>query len=113
MTLDFTLPQYYTNRELSWLDFNERVLAEARDAHNPLLERANFLAITQSNLDEFFNVRVASLNKMLSVHYQGTDAAGLTAEQQLAAISVKAHEQVRQQYQTWQRMLWPRDKYVF
>ena len=61
---DFYQPENYVNRELSWIDFNGRVLEEAASPTNPLLERANFLGITQSNVDEFFMVRVASLSKL-------------------------------------------------
>lgn len=85
----FDNPQYFTNRELSWLAFNDRVLEEARDVHNPLLERVRFLGITQSNLDEFFNVRVASLRKMVTVGYTEPDAAGLTPTAQLHAIATE------------------------
>ncbi|MFD1430041.1 RNA degradosome polyphosphate kinase [Lacticaseibacillus mingshuiensis] len=103
----YTKPEYYTNRELSWLAFNDRVLEEARDHDNPLLERVRFLAITQSNLDEFFNVRVASLRKMVAVGYLEPDAAGMTASQQLAAIATQAHAMVDKQYTTWTRSLRP------
>lgn len=107
MTLDFTLPQYYTNRELSWLDFNDRVLEEARDKTNPLLERVRFLGITQSNVDEFFMVRVASLSKLAAVNYPKPDASGMTAKDQLLAVNAKAHDQVIKQYSTLNRMLLP------
>ncbi|KRM87984.1 RNA degradosome polyphosphate kinase [Lacticaseibacillus thailandensis] len=100
-------PKFYTNRELSWLAFNDRVLEEARDANNPLFERVSFLAITQSNLDEFFNVRVASLRKMVSVKYNEPDAAGMTPKEQLKAISKQAHAMVAKQYRTLTRSLLP------
>ncbi|MFD1484921.1 RNA degradosome polyphosphate kinase [Lacticaseibacillus baoqingensis] len=100
-------PQYFTNRELSWLAFNDRVLEEARDRDNPLLERVRFLGITQSNLDEFFNVRVASLRKMVAVDYHEPDAAGLTPSAQLKAIAKVAYAMVDKQYTTWTRSLRP------
>ena len=62
---EYTKPEYYTNRELSWVKFNERVLSEARDKSLPLFERLKFLSITASNLDEFFMIRVASLKDMV------------------------------------------------
>ena len=103
----FNNPKYFTNRELSWVAFDDRVLEEARDKHNPLLERVKFLAITQSNLDEFFNVRVASLRKMVTVGYDKPDAAGMTPEMQLSAISTDVHELVDKQYRTLTRSLIP------
>ena len=79
--VDFYHPSYYTNRELSWLDFNYRILDEARDKTNPLFERLKFLSITASNLDEFFMVRVASLMDMVHAKVNKPDLAGLTPAQ--------------------------------
>ena len=80
---DLKKPEYYENRELSWLKFNGRVLNEARDKSIPLLERLKFVSITSSNLDEFFMVRVASLRDMVHADYKKTDIAGMTATEQL------------------------------
>ncbi|HQC38855.1 MAG TPA: RNA degradosome polyphosphate kinase, partial [Thermotogota bacterium] len=77
-------PSLYLNRELSWLAFNERVVDEAFDKDNPLLERLKFLSISGSNLDEFFMIRVAGLKEQKHFEYTGTDPSGSTAEQQLA-----------------------------
>ena len=104
-TVDFTAPQYYWNRELSWLEFNARVLDEARDKQNLLFERMKFLSITSSNLDEFFMVRVASLKDMIHAGYKKPDLAGMTAEEQLEAVQQKTHEMVELQYSTYQRSL--------
>ena len=105
--MDFLKPEYYTNRELSWLEFNMRILGEARDRENLLLERVKFLSITASNLDEFFSVRVASLKDLIHAKYTKPDIAGLTPEQQLAAIQEKAHAMVAMQYSTLNRSLIP------
>ena len=105
--VDFTNPAYYTNRELSWLDFNYRILDEARDRENPLFERLKFLSITASNLDEFFMVRVASLKDMSEGGYSGHDIAGMTADQQLSAVQKKCHEFMERQYSTLMRSLVP------
>ena len=105
--VDFTNPAYYTNRELSWLDFNYRILDEARDKENPLFERLKFLSITASNLDEFFMVRVASLKDMSEGGYSGHDIAGMTADQQLSAVQKKCHEFMERQYSTLMRSLVP------
>ena len=83
----FADESYYTNRELSWLLFNERVLAEARDKQLPLFERLKFLSITASNLDEFFMVRVASLKDMVNAGYKKRDIAGMTATEQLVRVN--------------------------
>ena len=104
---DFGKAEYYTNRELSWLDFNFRILGEARDRENPLFERVKFLAITSSNLDEFFMVRVASLKDQVHAKYTKPDIAGMTSTEQLNAISAKAHELVNMQYSTFNRSLVP------
>ena len=88
----------YLNRELSWLEFNQRVLAEAQDTGVPLLERLKFLAITASNLDEFFMVRVGSLQMLVSQGNTSLDPAGLTPEQQLLAIGLRTHQMAVEQY---------------
>lgn len=103
----FEKPEYFENRELSWLKFNDRVLSEARDKSLPLFERLKFLSITASNLDEFFMVRVASLKDQVHAGYSKTDIAGLTAREQLKEISVQTHELVHMQYTTLNRSLLP------
>ena len=107
MKNEYTRPEYYENRELSWLGFDERILSEARDKSIPLFERLKFLSITASNLDEFFMVRVASLLDMVNAEYKGKDIAGMTAREQLDAIHDRVHEFVNVQYSTWQRSLLP------
>ncbi len=103
----FAKPEYYVNRELSWLKFDERVLSEARDKTLPLFERLKFLSITSSNLDEFFMVRVASLKDQVHAGYKKKDIAGMTSEQQLKEISTQTHELVRVQYNTFNRSVLP------
>ena len=103
----FYNPKNYVNRELSWLEFNGRVLGEARDKTIPLFERLKFLSITSSNLDEFFMVRVASLKDMVHAGYIKPDIAGMTASEQLEAIGQKTHEMVEMQYSTYNRSLIP------
>ncbi len=95
---DLRNKDYYVNRELSWLMFDERVLGEATDVSNPLMERLKFLSITASNLDEFFMVRVASLIDMQHAGYNKRDIAGMTIDEQLASIAAKTHELVDSQY---------------
>ncbi len=104
---DFKNPEYYENRELSWLKFDGRVLNEARDKSIPLLERLKFVSITSSNLDEFFMVRVASLKDMVHANYKKKDIAGMTASEQLAAINERTRELVGLQYSTYNRSLIP------
>lgn len=104
---DFQNPEYYTNREMSWLLFNRRVLSEARDTQIPLFERLKFLSITASNLDEFFMVRIASLKDMVHAKYSKRDIAGMTAQEQLAALNTKLHEFSALQYETYTRELLP------
>ena len=93
-------PGHYLNRELSWLEFNARVLEEAADATNPWLERLKFLAIFSSNLDEFFEIRVAGLQQQVyaGVEPQDYGADGMAPAEQLAAIDRRAHELVAEQY---------------
>lgn len=103
----YTEPKNYVNRELSWLEFNYRILNEARDKTIPLFERLKFLSITASNLDEFCMVRVASLKDQVHAKYKKTDIAGLRADEQLALISEKTHRLVELQYSTYGRSLLP------
>jgi len=97
-------PTLYVNRELSWLEFNERVLEEAQDRTNPLMERLKFLAISASNLDEFFMVRVSSLMHSENIN---PDSSGMTPADQIAAISKRVHEMVARQYSCFTRSLIP------
>jgi len=97
----------FINRELSWLGFNERVLEEARDPKVPLLERLKFVSIAASNLDEFFMVRVAGLKQQLSGNVAETPPDGLTAAEQLSAISARAHAMVADQYGAWRNDIEP------
>ena len=96
-------PSWFINRELSWLDFNERVLEEARDPSNPLLERLRFLAICASNLDEFFEVRVAGLQAQLYENLEPQDPPpdGMGPLAQLIEIARRAHDFVARLYEVW------------
>ena len=104
---EFHLPEYYENRELSWLKFDARVLNEAKDKSIPLLERLKFVSITSSNLDEFFMVRVASLKDMVHADYRKRDIAGMTASEQLDRINTATRKLVESQYNTYNRSLVP------
>lgn len=103
--VDFSNPEYYYNRELSWLCFDKRVLSEAKDKKIPLFERLKFLSITASNLDEFFMIRVASLKDMENAGYKKTDIAGMTARMQLKRVNEEAHKLVDEQYETYGSLL--------
>src|SRR6516164_984736 len=100
-------PSYFINRELSWLAFNRRVLEEARDANNPLLERLKFLSISASNLDEFFEVRVAGLVQQIEDGYNQGAADGLTLAEERDRISKETHDFVEDQYDSWNLQLRP------
>src|ERR1700758_1547759 len=100
-------PRYYLNRHLQWLDFNRRVLEEARDPGNPLLERVKFLAITANNLDEFVEVRVSSFLQRIEHGSTERSPDGLTAEEELALVTQSMHSFVRDQYKAWNDELLP------
>jgi polyphosphate kinase len=100
-------PGLLINRELSWLEFNERVLEEARDRSLPVFERLKFLGIVTSNLDEFFMVRVAGLKKQILGGVAEPSADGLLPAEQLAAVGVRAHALVEDQYRAWRDELLP------
>lgn len=103
-TTDFK-QKFYLNRELSWLSFNDRVLEEATDPNNPLLEKLKFVAITSSNLDEFFMIRVAGLRHQKENGVTRKDIAGMTPEQQLQHISESAQHLVAKQYMYLKKIL--------
>lgn len=107
MNDDLNNPAYYTNRELSWLGFNERVLKEARNMDNPLLERVTFLAIVANNLDEFFEIRVSGLLQQLEAGIAETGPDGLMPEEQLALVNEEAQRLVNEQYDCWNHELLP------
>src|SRR5947199_8338005 len=100
-------PEYFLNRELSWLKFNQRVLEEADDENNPLLERVKFLSITASNLDEFFEVRLSGLLQRIEDGYTTPGPDGLPPEQELELVIKRTNEFVAAQYAAWNDRLRP------
>ncbi|VVM33402.1 RNA degradosome polyphosphate kinase [Terribacillus sp. AE2B 122] len=108
LRVELSNPKNYNNRELSWLAFNERVLEEALDDRNPLLERLKFLSIFSSNLDEFFMVRVAGLKDQVKAGFNRPEnKAGMTPKQQLQKIGAKAHRLVEMQNSLFQDVIIP------
>ena len=103
--IDLNDPKYYFNRELSWLEFNRRVLAEAMDERTPLIERLKFMAIFSSNLDEFFMVRIAALKKQVAAEVSKLSADGRTAEQQLKAIAEVLTPMFEELHQHFEKVL--------
>src|SRR3954454_6307287 len=95
-------PAHFINRELSWLEFNQRVLNEALDPKNPLLERVKFFCITSSNLDEFFEVRVAGLKQQMESEVVERSIDGLTATEAFRAVTRRVRRMVEEQYTCWQ-----------
>src|SRR5271167_412675 len=98
----------FFDRDESWMRFNQRVLEEAQDATNPLLERVKFLAITASNLDEFVEIRVAGFLQRIEDGYnlaQPPDEGGLTPQERLDGLMVRIHEFVDAQYRCWNEQL--------
>lgn len=105
-TLDYSNPDFYQNRELSWLDFNYRVIAEAELEINPLLEQLNFLSIGSSNLDEFFMVRVAGLHDQVKSNYLELDSkTHMSPSEQIDAISEKNRVNIDYQYHLYEVVL--------
>ena len=100
-------PSHFFNRELSWLEFNQRVLEEALDANNPLLERLKFFTIVSSNLDEFYEVRVAGLKQQIESGKVGRSVDGLTATENFKAITHRVRKMVDDQYACWRDSLKP------
>ena len=98
---DLKNPALYINRELSWLEFNERVLAQARDASHPLLERVKFFAITGTNLDEFFMIRVSTTLKKIREEIEDIAPDGYNTEQQLEAMRQRARQMLADQAAVW------------
>src|SRR6202011_3856255 len=100
-------PAYYLNRDTSWLAFNRRVLEEASDEDNPLLERLKFLSISASNLDEFFEVRVAAMMQQIEDGYNEAGPDGLTLTEKRDVLNKPTHEFVDHQYDCWNSGLRP------
>src|SRR6185295_14712139 len=100
-------PEHFINRELSWLAFNQRVLDEALDSRTPLLERVKFFCITSSNLDEFFEVRVARIKQQIESNVVERSVDGLTASENFRAVSKRVRRMVEQQYVCWREQLMP------
>src|SRR5690349_8261779 len=107
MSKDFLTPQNFLNRELSWLEFNKRVLEEAEDASQPLMERVKFLSIFSSNLDEFFEIRVAGIKQQIESGGAHIDVDGLDPVQVFQEIQKTTHELVARQYELWNKEIEP------
>ena len=107
MGKEFSLPEYFVNRELSWLGFNKRVLEEAQDPRQPLLERVKFLSIVSSNLDEFFEIRVAGIKQQIENKSSDVGPDGLSASKQFESIRATVTTMVESQYKLWNRELVP------
>ncbi len=107
MLANLSLPEHFLNRELSWLEFNQRVLDEARNPATPLLERVKFFSITASNLDEFFEVRVAGLKQQVESEVVERGLDGRTSSETLHAITGRVRQMVDQQYACWRDDLVP------
>ena len=105
--MDFSDRALFINRELSWLEFNQRVLDQAFDASNPILERLKFLCIVSSNLDEFFEVRVAGLKQQRQTHSSEVGPDGLSAGEILALVSERTRKMVDDQYRCWREQIMP------
>src|SRR5438105_8969249 len=103
----FSDPRNFINRELSWLEFNRRVLEEAQDPTQPLIERVKFLTIFSSNLDEFFEIRVAGIKQQIESETSDVGPDGLTPTDTFNAIQRTAHEMVATQYALWRDELMP------
>ncbi|HWD90772.1 MAG TPA: polyphosphate kinase 1 [Verrucomicrobiae bacterium] len=107
MNASTTKPEHFLNRELSWLEFNQRVLDEARDPENPLLERLKFFCIVSSNLDEFFEVRVAGLKQQIESDVVGRSIDGRTATETFKAVAARVRQMVNHQYACWREDIRP------
>ena len=105
--LDFSAAKNFINRELSWLEFNRRVLEEAQDPTQPLLERVKFLAIVSSNLDEFFEIRVAGIKQQIESETSDVGPDGMSATEIFEAIQRVVHEMVARQYALWNKEIEP------
>ena len=106
--LDFSAAKNFINRELSWLEFNRRVLEEAQDPTQPLLERVKFLGIVSSNLDEFFEIRVAGIKQQIASETSDVGPDGMSATEVFEAIQRVVHEMVARQYSLWNKDIAPR-----
>ena len=104
---DLHSPDLYINRELSWVEFNRRVLEEAQDSRHPLLERVKFLSIFETNLDEFIMIRLAGLKDQVAAHVSKISPDGLNAEQQLRAVRQCLAPMVQQVRLCWRDELLP------
>ena len=104
-TFDLESPDLYINRELSWIEFNRRVFEEAQDSRHPLLERIKFLSIFDTNLDEFFMIRVAGLQEQIDAHVTSQSPDGLTAEQQLVAVRQRLEPLMHEAHTYWRTEL--------